>query len=171
MLSLIIWYWHLMTLLVRLLRTHLAVVHEGTPDPGQPYIIADITLAQAFYARLSAGMADYYRFEVAPDTCMTLSMLVPVRHYQAGFRPVIALHGPGLSPDGFILPSTDEGMRAGTTLYQRTQRANPLLDGGQYLMTVHSDTDGVYCLCVGQREPQEYADAATKARVQALLES
>lgn len=158
-------------LLHRVLLAHLAVVNEGSPEPEHPFAIDDITLSQAFYARLDAGSADYYRFEAAPGTPLYLTMLVPLRRYEAGFHPTVTLRGPGLPPDGLVLPSSDQGKRFGTTAYQRTQRLSLTAAGGAYLLEVRGNDAGVYCFCCGNREPDSYADAATRARVLTLLES
>jgi hypothetical protein len=156
-------------LLRRLMLAHLAIVNEGSPAADAAFAIADVTLAQALYGRLAAAQADYYRFEVADPTTMRLSMLVPQEHYAAGFRPLVILSGPGLPAEGLHLPAEDKGTRMGTTAYQRTQQAEPRLVPGRYMVEVRSDSSGVYCFCVGTREPDEYADTATRARVHALL--
>jgi hypothetical protein len=161
--------WGLLALLRRLLVAHLQVVNEGSPHPDAPFAIADVTLSQAFYAHLAAGSTDYYRFTLAAPTQVRLSMLVPERAYTAGFRPHLTLWGGALPAAGQALPAGDEGTRQGTTLYRRTQRTEPLLEPGHYTVAVASDTPGTYCFCVGTREPDEYADAATRARVQQLL--
>jgi hypothetical protein len=161
--------WGLLLLLGRRLLAHLAIVPERSPTPDTAYAIADITLSQAFYGHLEAGEVAYYQFALAGDTELRLSMLVPMPHYKAGFRPTLTIYGPDLPPDGLLLPAGDEGTRAGTTLYQRTQRASPTLPAGSYLLEVSGNRAGVYCFCCGTREPAEYADDATRARVQALL--
>jgi hypothetical protein len=161
--------WGLLALLRRLLIAHLQVVNEGSPSPDEPFAIEDVTLSQAFYARLAAGGSDYYRFTLEAPTQVRLSMLVPERAYAVGFRPHLALRGGALPAEGLALPAGDEGMRQGTTLYRRTQRTEPLLEPGSYTVAVASDTPGTYCFCVGTREPDEYANDATRARVQELL--
>jgi hypothetical protein len=128
-----------------------------------------VTLSQAFYARLAAGGTDYYRFSLDSPIQVRLSMLVPERMHAAGFRPHLALWGGALPDEGLTLPSGDAGMRQGTTLYRRTQRSEPLLQPGSYTVAITSDVAGAYCFCVGTREPAEYADAATRARVKELL--
>jgi hypothetical protein len=163
--------WGVWALLRRLLIAHLAVVNEGSRRPEQACAIADVTLAQAFYGRLEDGAADYYRFMAEPGAPLRLSMLVPERLHQAGFRTTITLQGPGLPAAGLVLPPRDEGKRQGTTAYQRTQRAELTAAGGSYLLEVRAAGAGVYCFCCGTREPVEYADAATRARVQKLLNS
>lgn len=170
MLRLTLLVWSLWVLLRRLLLAHLAVINDGSPTPATAFPIADVMLAQAFYGRLGAGETAYFRFTAAPGTPLRLSLLVPQRSYQAGFHPTVTLAGPGLSAAEWVMPARDEGMRAGTTLYQRTQRAELSLAGGSYLVAIQADTAGVYCFCTGIREPDVYADAATRARVQALLE-
>ncbi len=162
--------WALFVLLRRLLVAHLQIVNDGSPTPDAAYRIEDITLAQAFYGQLAASTTDHYRLTVPITTTVPLSLLVPETHYQAGFRPVITLAGPGLPDEGLIMPSADKGRRMGTTTYQRTQQANPTLLPGTYLLAIQSAHPGVYCFCCGTREPTQYADAATRARVRALLE-
>ncbi len=162
--------WGLFVLLRRLLVAHLQIVNDGSPTPDTAYRIEDITLAQAFYGQLAASTTDYYRFVVPIATTIPLSLLVPENHYRAGFRPVMTLAGPGLPDEGLIMAPADKGRRLGTTTYQRTQQANPTLLPGMYLLAIYSVHPGVYCFCCGTREPTEYADAATRARVQALLE-
>ncbi len=161
--------WGLLALLRRLLVTHLMVLNEGSRTPQAAFEIADVTLAQAFYGSLGAGEADHYRFAVAEPTPLRLSLLVPEHHHAAGFRPVVTLSTPEDERAPLRLEAGDEGMRTGTTTYRRTQRAEPLLKPGQYQVEVWSASTGVYCFCVGTREPAEYADAATRARVQALV--
>lgn len=163
--------WGLLLLLRRLIVAHLAIINEGTPTPGEALEITDVTLAQAFYGRLGEGAADYYHFEVTGDTEPHISLLVPEKHYTAGFRPVIRLTGGNLPAEGLLLPPGDEGKRDGTTRYQRTQRANPTLPAGSYLLEIRGEQAGVYCFCCGAREPAEYADHTTRARVRDLLDS
>lgn len=160
----------LLLLLLRMLRAHLAVVNEGSPQPEAAHAIADPSLAQAFYGHLGDGEADYYRFDAAPGTMLQFSMLIPERRYAAGFCTTLTITGPGLPPDGLALPPGDEGMRQGTTLYRRTQRAALEAAGGAYLVTVRAAGAGVYCFCIGTREPDTYADETTRARVRSLLE-
>jgi hypothetical protein len=69
------------------------------------------------------------------------------------------------------MPAEDKGTRMGTTHYQRTQQATPILQAGQYGLAVRAETSGVYCFCCGTREPTHYADEATRARAKALVES
>jgi hypothetical protein len=163
--------WGALALARRLIVAHLAVVNDGSPSADEALPIDDVMLAQAFYGSLPAGGEDYYRFVLNAENTLRLSMLVPVRYYQQGFQPTIVLYGPGLPEEGLVLPPRDEGMRDGTTLYQRTQRTEPTLAAGSYLVQVRSEQAGVYCFCVGTREPDTYADAETRARVQALLSS
>jgi hypothetical protein len=163
--------WSLWQLLQRLIVTHLAVINDGSPSPDAAFPIADITLAQAFYGRLAPETNAYYRFEADPNTELRMTMLVPDRFYQAGFRTTVVLHGPGLPAEGLVMPSGDEGMRIGTTSYRCTQRINLVATGGKYLIEIRGNGSGVYCFCAGVREPDQYADTATRARVQALLES
>lgn len=162
--------WGLFVLFRRLLVAHLQIINDGSPTPDTAYRIDDVTLAQAFYGQLAAGTTDYYRFVAPVRISLPLSLLVPETHYQAGFRPLITLAGPGLPDEGLIMPPTDKGRRIGTTTYQRTQQASLTLLPGMYLLAIHSTHPGVYCFCCGTREPTQYADAATRARVQALLE-
>ncbi len=162
--------WSLLALLRRLLVAHLAIINEGSPTPEAPYRIDDVTLAQALYARLEASSSHYYQFVLATDTELRLSMLVPQQHYQGGFRPRVVLSGPTLPGGQWELHAEDHGMRIGTTAYQRTQRISPTLAAGTYQIMVASDRAGVYCLCVGTREPEQYADDATRARVKKLVE-
>lgn len=163
--------WALWALLWRGSAAHLAVVNEGSAEPEQPFQIADIDLAQAFYGRLASGGADYYRFEMPSSDQVRLSLLIPEQFHSAGFAPSVLLFGPGLPPEGLFLPPGDQGMRLGRTRYQRTQRASLNLESGIYLVELRAPhTGGTYCFCVGTREPAEYADAATLARVQRLLE-
>ena len=162
--------WGLFVLIRRLLVAHLQIVNDGSPTPDAAYHIEDITLAQAFYGQLAASTTDYYYFVLPIPTTIQLSLLVPENYYQAGFRPVITLVGPGLPDEGLIMTPADKGRRMGTTTYQRTQQANPTLLPGAYLLAIQSAHPGVYCFCCGTREPTQYADAATRARVQALLE-
>lgn len=171
MIRLVLLIWGFWMLLRRLVLAHLAVVNDGSPAADTAFSIADVTLAQAFYGRLNAGMADYYRFDADPDTHLRLSMLIPERRYAAGFRPLVTLIGPGLPAGGMVMPPVDAGMHIGTTTYRRTQQANLKLAGGTYLVEVRAESVGVYCFCVGTREPAHYADATTRARVHALLES
>ncbi len=161
--------WGILELLRRLIPWHLAVVNEGSPTPETAFEIADITLAQAFYGRLAAQTPAYYRFTLDEPASLRLSLLIPERYYVQHFRPDITLSGAALDEGALELPSGDYGTRSGTTSYQRTQQATPHLAPGNYLVALHSNTEGVYCFCVGTREPQEYADATTRARVQALL--
>ncbi|MCU0490553.1 MAG: hypothetical protein MUD01_03000 [Chloroflexaceae bacterium] len=155
----------------RVLLLHLAIVNEGSPTPESAHQIDDISLSQAFYGRLAAGERAFFRFRAAEDAPFQLSMLVPQRFHSAGFQPTITLRGPGLPVDGLTLASGDEGQRLGTTAYQRTHRLSRTLAAGDYQLVVSSPVSGVYCMCCGTREPDTYADAATRARVQALLES
>ncbi len=163
--------WSLLLLLWRLIVAHLQIVNEGSPTADAAMEIADITLAQAFYGRLDAASADYYRFTLTTATDMRLSMLIPERSYQAGFRPSITLSGTGLPAEGCTLPAADMGTHRGTTIYQRTQQDNLRLQPGRYIIEIRSSSAGVYCFCCGSREPTHYADAATRARVAALLNS
>lgn len=157
-------------LLWRLILAHLAIVNDGSPTPDTAHKVSDVTLSQAFYGRLAAGGTDYYRCDIATPTTTPLSMLVPQHHYATGFRTIIRLSGPALPAEGLLFLPGDYGTRMGTTAYQRTQRTDLVLQPGSYLLEVFSDQPGVYCLCMGQREPTVYADATTRARVQALLE-
>lgn len=157
-------------LLLRTLRAHLAVINDGSPTPETALHIADVTLAQAFYGRLDDGGTAYYRFEAASGTELRLSMLIPLRYYNAGFRITLLLSGPGFPQPATTMPSSDEGMRIGTTSYQRTQRATFQAAGGSYVVAIHAAGAGVYCFCLGTREPDTYADASTRAQVLALLE-
>lgn len=169
MLQVIIGIWTYFMLLRRLLLAHLMVVNEGSPTPEAAFPIADVTLSQAFYSRVADSTADYYRFTAAPDTPLRMSMLVPENHHTAGFRATITLTGPDLPPAGLVLPAGDAGKRFGTTVYRRTHQAGLELTGGSYLIEIRGSTTGVYCFCVGTREPDEYADAATRTRVHELL--
>jgi hypothetical protein len=169
MLRVIIGIWTYFMLLRRLLLAHLMVVNEGSPTPEAAFPIADVTLSQAFYSRVAVGAADYYRFTAAADTPLRMSMLVPENHHTAGFRTTITLTGPGLPPSGLVLPAGDAGKRFGTTVYRRTHQAGIDLTGGSYLIEIRGSSTGVYCFCVGTREPDEYADAATRTRVHELL--
>lgn len=158
-------------MLRRTLLAHLAVVNDGSRNWAAPFHIADVTLAQALYGRLQQDSADHYRFEAAAGVVLRLSMLVPSRFCEVGFRPLITLRGPGIEGGALKLPPGDHGTRRGRTTYRRTQRATTTLEGGVYHVEVSAVAGaGVYCFCVGTREPEAYADAATMARVQALLE-
>lgn len=160
----------LWALVRRMVAAHLQVVNDGSPAPESAFLIADVTLAQAFYGRLTGGGGDYYRFTAAAGTPLRLSLLVPERWHSAGCRPTIVLRGAGLPAGGLELPPGDAGTRAGTTLYRRTQRHELMAAGGDYELQIQAATGGVYCFCVGSREPDSYADATTRARVRALLE-
>jgi len=154
--------------LLRLWFGHLAVVNEGSPTAEQPHEIADPELAQALYGRL-ADHADYYRFQAAPNTLIRFSMLVPEPGYAAGQRMSIQISGPGLPATGWQLPSRDAGTRQGTTSYRRTQRDEFTAAGGNYFVRISSNRPGVYCFCIGTREPDRYADEATRRRVREML--
>lgn len=168
---LIVAIWTFFMLVRRLILAHLMVVNAGSATPATAFSIDDVTLAQAFYGRLAAGAADYYRFTADAGTSLRLSMLIPEQHHTTGFRTTITLTGPGLQPAGLLLPPGDAGKRFGTTVYRRTHQAGLELAGGDYLIEICGEGAGVYCFCVGTREPGEYADAATRARVQELLQS
>jgi len=159
----------LMALLRQIILAHFQVINEGSPTPETAFAITDVELSQAFYGQLAPAAADYYSFEVAPETEVPFSMLIPTHHHEAGFLPTITLYGPGLPPTGLLFPAGDAGARKGTTSYQRTQQAAPTLAGGGYLVEVRGPTAGVYCFCIGTREPKAYADKATRERVKALL--
>jgi hypothetical protein len=162
--------WGVLALLWRLQAHHLMVLNEGSPTPDTAHHIDDVVLAQAHYGQVPAAGADFYRFTAAAGVQLRLSMLVPQHHYAAGFHPLVVVRGPGLPGDGLVLPAEDLGTRQGTTHYQRTQQASVNLEGGNYQVEVRSERAGVYCFCVGNREPAHYADAATVARVKVLLE-
>lgn len=162
--------WGVWALLLRRLSAHLAVLNDGSPTPAQAMLIDDPTLSQAFYGRLRDGAAEFYRFEAAPDAATRLSLLVPLRFFAAGMRPTVTLCGAGLPPGGLVLPPGDHGTREGSARFQRTQRWRGTLAGGSYTVELRGGA-GVYCFCIGTREPGEPTDAATKARIAALLES
>jgi hypothetical protein len=162
--------WGAVVRLCQLMLGHLAIINEGSRALVQPRDIADVTLAQAFYGWLEAGEADYYRFTLSRETALRLSMLVPDNHYQAGFQPVVTIAAASdTSRAPLVLMPADYGTRDGTTFYRRTQQATPTLPANTYLVEVRSDVPGVYCFCVGTREPREYASDATRARVRQLL--
>lgn len=157
-------------LLRRVLLAHLAIVNDGSPTPDVAYEILDVTLAQAFYGQLPAGGADYYHCQVRDSTTTPLSLLIPQNHYTAGFHPVIRVYGTELPDAGLVLLPGDAGVHIGTTVYQRTQRTDLKLQTGSYRIEISSAQPGVYCFCIGSREPAEYADATTRQRVRVLLE-
>ncbi|MBK6768533.1 MAG: hypothetical protein IPG72_05790 [Ardenticatenales bacterium] len=155
----------------RLAFAHLAVVHEGSPNPTTPRTIDDVTLAQAFYARLDRGARDHYAFRVADDVAGRFILLVPATAYDSGFRADVVLTGPGLPDEGRPLsPAGDSPMTIAGIDYRLAAALSPDLGPGDYRVEVRStsDADGVYSLCVGDREAGA-ADPVTRARVRALI--
>ncbi|MEO8083205.1 MAG: hypothetical protein ABI780_05235, partial [Ardenticatenales bacterium] len=135
---------------------HLAIVHDGSPDAAEPRPIDDITLAQAFYARLNAGGHDHYAFRVSGDEPGRFILLVPAATYDAGFAAEVTLSGPGLPPDGRPLaPAGDSAMTIAGRDYRLTHALNVNLLPGDHRLRVEAadgGPEGVYCLCVGDRE-------------------
>lgn len=154
--------------LLRLFFGHLAIVNEGSPTAEQAHEIADPELAQALYGRVAAN-ADHYRFQAPPATLIRFSMLVPETGYAAGQRMTIQINGPGLPASGWLLPSRDAGTRQGTTSYRRTQRDEFTATGGEYRVRISSNQPGAYCFCIGTREPDYYADEATRRRAREIV--
>lgn len=156
----------------RLAFAHLAIVHDGSRDAAEPRPIDDVTLAQAFYARLGPGERDHFAFRATGGTTGRFILLVPAAAYDAGFRADVVLTGPGLPPDGRSLsPAGDSPMTIAGRDYRLTQALNADLLPGDHRLRVEAAADGpegVYCLCVGDREAG-LADDATRSRVAELL--
>ena len=163
----------LLTALLTLVRLHLGIANEdGAHDPSAPFVIADPTIAQAIYGRLSpAAPVAYYTFTVPDAISVRVMLLIPSRDCQSGFMARFALAGPGL-PSGRLFPTTHF---TPLTIAGRTYRliqsyVPPLPSAGTYWIEVHCDAgSGVYCLCIGTREGG-HADAAMRARIERMLE-
>jgi len=156
-----------------LARLHLGIANEdGAHDPSAPFVIADPTIAQAIYGRLSAAApVAYYTFTAPEAISVRVMLLIPTRDCQSGFMARFALAGPGL-PSGRLFPTTHF---TPLTIAGRTYRliqsyVPPLPSAGTYWIEVHCDAgSGVYCLCIGTREGG-HADAAMRARIERMLE-
>jgi len=163
----------LLTALLTLVRLHLGIANEdGAHDPATPFVIADPTIAQAIYGRLSpATPVAYYTFTAPEAISVRVMLLIPTRDCQSGFMARFALVGPGL-PSGRLFPTTHF---TPLTIAGRTYRliqsyVPPLPAAGTYWIEVHCDAgSGVYCLCIGTREGG-HADAAMRARIERMLE-
>lgn len=157
----------------RLAFAHLAILHDGSPKPSTPRAIDDVTLAQAFYARLAPGGSDHYAFRVAADCTGRLILLLPAHAYDAGFRADVVLRGPRPEDDGRSLPGAgDTPLTIAGVDYRLAAALSPELAPGDYRLEVRAtgDAAGVYSLCVGDREAG-VADPATRARIRALIDA
>lgn len=155
----------------RLTFAHLAVVHDGSPTPAAPRAIDDVTLAQAFYARLVPGARDHYAFRVESDVTGRFILLLPQTAYDDGFRADVVLRGPQLPAEGRALAHAgDTPMTIAGIDYRLAAALSPELAPGDYRLEVRATADaaGVYSLCVGDREAG-VADPATRARVAEML--
>jgi len=86
--------------------------HEGE-DRDHALAVADITLSQVFYRSLTPEAPRFWlRFEAERDEPLFLQLGLPVLPRQAGFRPALALLGPGLPPVDlpFELPAGAGGL-------------------------------------------------------------
>jgi hypothetical protein len=76
-----------------LARLHLGIANEdGAHDPSAPFVIADPTIAQAIYGRLSpATPVAYYTFTAPEAISVRVMLLIPTRDCQSGFMARFAL--------------------------------------------------------------------------------
>lgn len=89
-----------------LARWHLGIANEdGAHDPSAPFVIADPTIAQAIYGRLSpAAPVAYYTFTVPEAVSVRVMLLIPSRDCQSGFMARFALAVPVYRQVGCFQP-------------------------------------------------------------------
>lgn len=162
---------------------------DGSPDPDRPFRLpAGVEAPQAIYGSLSsAGDGDYYAFTAPADAALNVTLIVA--EGCDGFRPAMAVIGPGLTgtvpsaadgpPPGAPAPPVGGGTvivagdEWGTLVAPEadvTVRTGPRLGlpltGGAYRIAVYDPAggSGAYALVLGgDLLPLPDADPATAA--------
>lgn len=162
---------------------------DGSPDPDRPFRLpAGVEAPQAIYGSLSsAGDGDYYAFTAPADAALNVTLVVA--EGCDGFRPAMAVIGPGLTgtvpsaaggrPPGAPAPPVGGGTvivagdEWGTLVAPEadmTVRTGPRLGlpliGGAYRIAVYDPAGeaGAYALVLGgDLLPLPDADPATAA--------
>jgi len=151
--------------------------YEQPTSLEDPVEIIDPEVSWAIYSKLQTDEADYYRFEVPPDSSdFFAQIIIPKREEFFNFDPSFALIGANLSDDGpvpFEMPSEWGILLAPASDVQETffepftqtsylmrQEINrKLKEGIYYLVVYHTDNrEGKYTLTVGEREVWEWRD-------------
>jgi len=163
-----------------LAQAHVPVIFGGQNEISSAQPISDAEKSWAIYSFLPSGRPQYYRVDVEQGQRIYLTLLASTNPREEGFRPGMALLGPGLErqgslPKGLEVPAgygylAVEGHRLGTAVYEPFGPSSycqlaeiDLLapESGRYYVAVYGNESGHYSLAVGFAEKFGFAERIT----------
>jgi hypothetical protein len=153
---------------------HQPEANLGTPDGAQPYDVPRPDISRSIRGVVPAGGTDWYRFDLAEPTALTVWLLTPSVPACQGFSPRMVLYGAPVDPAEWqgrawygatvVSRSRSDGgwelsaERWGSFTHGETSRsgpwARPLLPAGTYWLAVEAGPErgGAYTFAIGDLE-------------------